>query len=150
MLRLLNLAPGDGGNILNRLVSTILLLLTATPALPAVGTGHLYELIDARLELMDEVAAYKWRQDRPIEDPEREALVLDRAVDDALRHGFTPDSSRAFFAAQIEAAKQIQRHWFRIWEAGEGPGVPTASSRGCPAGGDDRAMTEWACRTRRT
>lgn len=78
-------------------------------------------MIDARLELMDEVAASKWHADLPIEDLEREALVLDRAAADALRYGFTRDSSRRLFAAQIEAAKAIQRHWFGVWAAGPGP-----------------------------
>src|SRR5690606_5427783 len=42
----------------------------------------------------------------------------------ALRFGFTPGSSRAFFEAQIEAAKTVQRHWFERWEAGEAPPEP--------------------------
>ena len=91
---------------------------------PARAGETLYRLIDARLELMDEVAAHKWHQRAPIEDREREAVVLDQAVADALRLGFTPDSSRAFFAAQIEAAKAIQRHWFQVWGAGTEPALP--------------------------
>jgi cyclohexadienyl dehydratase len=89
---------------------------------PALADDRLLELLDTRLELMDEVAAHKWRQDLAIEDPQREAAVLEQAVADALRHGLTPASSRAFFVAQIEAAKSIQRHWFRVWEADGEPG----------------------------
>jgi cyclohexadienyl dehydratase len=98
-----------------------LLLWLLLPAAEALAAEQLYQLLDARLELMDEVAAHKWRQGQPIENLDRETVVLERAVADALRHGLTPDSSRAFFAAQIEAAKEIQRHWFRVWEAGAEP-----------------------------
>lgn len=93
------------------------------PAEPAgaANAETLYRLIDARLELMDEVAAFKWHRDLPVEDRAREAEVLQEAVTDALRFGFTPDSSRAFFEAQIEAAKAVQQHWFARWEAGEEP-----------------------------
>lgn len=91
------------------------------PAGVAAAGDPVYGLLDARLELMDEVAAYKWQRGLPIEDLDREAVVLDRAVADALRHGLTPGSSRSFFAAQIEAAKDIQRHWFEVWESGRGP-----------------------------
>ena len=100
----------------------------ATAAMLAWGVTHaaasptaLFELIDARLELMDEVASYKWQRGLPIEDLEREAVVLDRAAADALRFGLTPDSVRALFAAQIEAAKAIQAYWFERWAGGEAP-----------------------------
>jgi cyclohexadienyl dehydratase len=99
----------------------LLVLLTWVCPLSASAAPDLSTLIDARLELMDEVAAYKWRHDLPIEDPERETVVLDSAVADALRYGFTPASSRHLFAAQIEAAKAIQRHWFGEWQGGQEP-----------------------------
>jgi cyclohexadienyl dehydratase len=70
---------------------------------------------------MDEVAAYKWREGLPIEDPAREAVVLEEGVTEALRHGLTAASSRALFEAQIEAAKTIQQHWFEMWTARPGP-----------------------------
>lgn len=98
----------------------LLLLLLACPV-AAADSAALYRLIDARLELMDEVAAYKWRHGLHIEDLEREAVVLDNAVADGLRFGITPDSSRRWFAAQIDAAKAIQRHWFEIWAGGAEP-----------------------------
>ena len=114
-----------------RAASALLLVLafalaSANPAVPvgphnAAGGEGFYELIGKRLELMTAVAAHKWRHRQPIEDLQREALVIDQAVADALRYGFTVGSSRAFFAAQIEAAKEIQRHWFEVWQSAPGP-----------------------------
>lgn len=87
----------------------------------AACAAALFERIDARLELMDEVAAYKWQHGLPIEDLGREAVVLDQAAADALRFGLAPDSVRELFAAQIDAAKVIQGYWFERWAGGEAP-----------------------------
>jgi cyclohexadienyl dehydratase len=111
-------------------VALMAVLLTALAAtLPAAaepgaeGEHTFFALIDQRLALMRDVAAHKWHNGMPIEDLEREALVVDQAVGSALRHGLTVGSSRAFFAAQIEAAKEIQRHWFDVWQSGPPPAV---------------------------
>ncbi|MFW6093223.1 MAG: gamma subclass chorismate mutase AroQ [Pseudomonadota bacterium] len=99
-----------------------LMLLWMWGAAASAGAGSsLAALVNERLELMDEVAAYKWVNDRGIEDSEREAVVIARAVEDGLRHGLTPASTRTFFEAQIEAAKSIQRHWFDVWSRSGGP-----------------------------
>ncbi|HEX7037512.1 MAG TPA: gamma subclass chorismate mutase AroQ [Pseudomonadales bacterium] len=103
------------------LVLTLALLGPVGASPVTDGPEELYRLIDARLELMDEVAAFKWQSGLPVEDREREAVVLEQAVTDALHFGFTPETSRAFFEAQIEAAKSIQRHWLERWQAGEEP-----------------------------
>lgn len=73
-------------------------------------------LIIQRLELMKPVAAYKWLHKKPIEDLERERLVLKAAVEQGLRAGIQPQSAEAFFQAQIVAAKQIQTYWFSQWQ----------------------------------
>ncbi len=87
----------------------------ATP-LPSVLAA-----IDERLALMPLVAEAKRASGGPIEVPEREARVLDAAVDavraaaqrtqSAARPGSAPapEAVRALFRAQIEAAKSIQR-----------------------------------------
>ncbi|MDZ7671131.1 MAG: gamma subclass chorismate mutase AroQ [Gammaproteobacteria bacterium] len=99
----------------------ILILLCSAPTLAAGAALDLYGLVDARLQLMKDVAAYKWHHGLAIEDQDREAVVLDRAVAEALQHGLTTTSSRRLFAAQIEAAKAIQRHWFDVWRDGAAP-----------------------------
>ena len=78
----------------------------------------LFDLIGYRLELMKDVAASKWRSKTAIEDLDRESVVIEKAAGDALKYGLTPDSSRFFFAMQIEAAKEIQRYWFDEWAGG--------------------------------
>ncbi|MCR9094705.1 MAG: transporter substrate-binding domain-containing protein [bacterium] len=98
--------------------------LRAKHALPADRTAEtvaaLLALLDDRLSLMTEVARVKQVMTRPIEDRPREATVLDRAAgsvaNEAAARGLpAPDEAgiRAFYQAQIEAAKSIQRAWTR-------------------------------------
>ena len=81
----------------------------------------LYRLINERLSLMEQVAAYKWINEQPIAVPERETLVISNAARDGLQYGITTDSSSAFFSAQIVAAKIIQQCWFDRWEEEKPP-----------------------------
>lgn len=92
-----------------------ILFILITVALP-LQAGELYQTIQERLSLMKEVAAYKWINGQPIEALEREALVIDNAVLSGLNYGITVNSSRAFFTAQINAAKDIQQCWFDRWQ----------------------------------
>ncbi|MFI5215917.1 MAG: transporter substrate-binding domain-containing protein [Candidatus Limnocylindria bacterium] len=81
----------------------------------ATPLGSLLAAIDERLSLMPWVGVAKRRAGLPIEAPEREAEVLDAAVA-ATRAAATQakvepppeDAVRAVFAAQVEAAKQVQ------------------------------------------
>lgn len=90
------------------------LMMVSVSAL-ANNQDQLFILIGERLALMDEVAAYKWHRQLDIEDKGREKTVLDQAARTAMQAGITEDSSRTFFSAQIEAAKEIQRYWFATW-----------------------------------
>ena len=87
------------------------------------GDTPLPSLLAQRLQLMRDVAAYKWHHAHAIEDLEREKAVLDNAQLSALRFGLTSESSRAFFEAQIEAAKVIQRAWFEQWYEQGSPAI---------------------------
>jgi len=87
---------------------------------PAVATplGSLLAALDERLSLMPLVGVAKRKSGLPLEAPEREALVLDAAVAgvhaaaDRTGNAPPPDAAvRAFFRAQMEAAKEVQ------WEA---------------------------------
>jgi cyclohexadienyl dehydratase len=78
-------------------------------------TSALLAAIDERLSLMPLVAVAKRRGGKPLEVPEREAYVLEAAVEGArnaaLRAGAKlPDEARvrALFRAQMEAAKEVQ------------------------------------------
>lgn len=102
-----------------------IVLVLLLPQMAAADPTGLFELIEARLALMDEVAAYKWRRELPIENLEREQVVLDSATIDAVNNGLRPEGSRLFFEAQIDAAKEIQQYWFDRFERGEA--VPAAA-----------------------
>ena len=100
------------------MIRLLLFLLLLEPS-TLLADEMLYRLINQRLSLMEQVAAYKWINEQPIAVPEREAFVISKAVDDGLQYGITTDSSGAFFWAQIEAAKDIQQCWFDRWTAGQ-------------------------------
>lgn len=91
-------------------------LLMMSEAVSAEDPDRLFALIGKRLALMDEVAAHKWHRQLDIEDKKREQTVLDQASRTAMHAGVTKASSTAFFNAQIEAAKEIQRFWFARWQ----------------------------------
>ncbi len=82
---------------------------------------HLYTLVSDRLDLMDEVAAFKWINRIPVEDLKREAVVLEKARSDSLKAGIGIKASEEFFAQQILAAKEIQAYWFAQWDRTGGP-----------------------------
>lgn len=97
-----------------------LLLPVAAQASPA---DDLYPLVGERLSLMRDVAAFKWLNDLPVTDVERESVVLEAAGEQALRAGLKPETAAAFFREQIEAAKDIQHYWFERWSEGGAPVV---------------------------
>ena len=57
---------------------------------------------------MEDVGAYKAQNKIPIEDVEREKIVLSKAKELAAAHGLDHNSMERFFIAQISAAKAIQ------------------------------------------
>jgi cyclohexadienyl dehydratase len=83
------------------------------------------ELIDQRLALMPEVAAWKWRAQQPITDVERERQVLERSVADAEAIGLDGNSARRFFDVQIRMARAVQAQHFAQWQAELTPLIPT-------------------------
>jgi chorismate mutase-like protein len=99
------------------------LLLTAllclmSPTLAAADDTPLFRLIGERLSWMAPVAAWKLENERPVEDLAREKVVLEAAAMKARAAGLSGDSVRAFFQAQIDAAKAIQRCWMKRWKTG--------------------------------
>jgi len=102
-----------------KLIINALMVILALPALLAAhetSAEELGELVSHRLSYMKAVAAYKWLNQLPIENLTREQLVLSRAVRQGLRHKLTRSSSEHFFKLQIEAAKEVQSHWFEKWQ----------------------------------
>lgn len=85
------------------------------------SASHLSQLINTRLGYMKDVAAYKWINNIAIEDLRREQKVIAAAQSSGLQSHLTMESSRLFFTLQIEAAKEIQRYWFKQWQEGPAP-----------------------------
>lgn len=94
---------------------------------PQGSLNMLLALMDERLKLMPDVARHKWNTQSPIEDLPREKIIIDALVKDADQIGVPAAWAEAFFRAQIEAAKTVQRGLFERWreeKAGRFEGVP--------------------------
>lgn len=97
--------------------ATIAFVLLAAGPLRAEG-GPL-PLIDERLELMRDEAAWRYARNAPVEDLAREAISLQRAMVDAQAIGLDPGAARAFFTAKNAAEKEIQSCFMHRWSMGE-------------------------------
>ena len=94
-------------------VIATLLLSTACFADPA--SARVFELIDQRLEHMKDVALYKLKNGKPVEDRTREQIVIEKAKEKAAQSGLAPSSIEEFYRAQIAAAKVIQYRHLADW-----------------------------------
>jgi cyclohexadienyl dehydratase len=75
---------------------------------PLAPLDHLVDLLGRRLELMPAVAAWKRARSLPLEDPEREAVVILRSTAAAVARGLDAASVERLFRLQIELAKSVQ------------------------------------------
>ena len=98
----------------------LLLLLLILPLPVNASASDLLQLVGQRLGYMKDVAAFKWQHGLPIENLEREKVVLTSAVHQGLRFGLDKSSARGFFEVQIEAAKEVQNYWFEQWRQNPG------------------------------
>lgn len=94
-----------------------------TAAEPSGGLEPLTGLVIERLLVSDDVAASKFGTDSPIDDPAREAQVLEQVRQQAEATGVNSDAAVAFFRDQITASKDVQRGLFARWTThpGEAP-----------------------------
>jgi cyclohexadienyl dehydratase len=76
---------------------------------------RLDELVSQRLELMPQVAANKWLNNRPVTDSARERQVLQNVRKQATELGLHADSLEKFFAIQISNASALQEEKIRNW-----------------------------------
>jgi cyclohexadienyl dehydratase len=88
----------------------------------ADDVARVYETIDARLALMSDVAAWKWSQQRPVVDEEREHAVLERILARAHELGLSIASVQHVLEVQIQMARAVQTEYFEQWRA---EGFPT-------------------------
>jgi chorismate mutase-like protein len=90
---------------------------TVETAKPLGRLGLLTDLVIERIRVSDDVAASKFGTDSPIEDPVREAQVLEQVRTQAEAAGVNPDAAAAFFQDQITASKAVQKGLFARWTA---------------------------------
>lgn len=85
---------------------------------PAADVRDVADLIAARLDLMEPVAAWKHAHGLPVVDEAREAKVLDATVQQAQRLGIDPQAARELFSLQVQLARRIQQHSIQAWRDG--------------------------------
>ncbi|MFI8205480.1 chorismate mutase [Streptomyces sp. NPDC085937] len=110
-------------------------------AKPLGKLGPLTGLVIERLQVSDDVAASKFGTDSPIEDPAREARVLDAVREQAEAAGVDADAAEAFFRDQITASKIVQRGLFDHWTAHPDEAPTTRPDLGPIRGKLDRLTT---------
>jgi len=78
---------------------------------------RLLTVVDQRLHLMKDVAAYKYANNIAIENKQREQVVLASAIASARQNQLDPVTVEPFFRLQIEIAKTVQLSWIKSWQA---------------------------------
>jgi chorismate mutase len=87
------------------------------PRQDLAALDRLLTFMRQRLALMHDVARWKWTADKPIQDSRRERELLEGVVERGRVRGLDPVLVRAFFAAQMEAARLVQQADFDRWRA---------------------------------
>jgi chorismate mutase len=95
-----------------RLLLALLLCMTSSTAAYA---EDLFDLMNQRLGYMRDVAVHKAKQKLPVEDKAREQAVLNRSIEKARQQGLDAGSVKAFFVAQMNVAKAMQRRYHQQW-----------------------------------
>jgi chorismate mutase-like protein len=72
-------------------------------------------LMNKRLALSKDVAAYKYTHGLAVEDKGREAVVIASSLKKAAAAGLSSETVRPFFDLQIELSKQVQRGYIQSW-----------------------------------
>ncbi|MGL5263522.1 MAG: gamma subclass chorismate mutase AroQ [Candidatus Rhabdochlamydia sp.] len=73
-------------------------------------------LMQKRLVIMHEVARTKWNQNLTIEDKIREQQILADLAEKASKYGLDEKWTTAFFQAQMNASKEMQKKDFTLWQ----------------------------------
>ncbi len=80
------------------------------------GLETLRQAIEDRLQLAPDVARWKWNRNAEIEDLPRERVVIEAMAAQAAALGVPREDAEAFFKAQVEASKTVQRELFMGWQ----------------------------------
>ncbi|WP_168204034.1 chorismate mutase [Aliikangiella coralliicola] len=92
----------------NIMLSLFLISIFSLQASAENISKELFKAMNERLSYMEDVALFKANHHRPIEDIEREKLVIKKAVITARSLGIEATQIENFFQAQIAVAKAIQ------------------------------------------
>jgi chorismate mutase len=76
---------------------------------------NLCELMNERLNYIEEVSKSKWNDQSQIEDPAREQKILQDVATKSSELGIPTEWTIHFFRSQIEASKQVEYHLFAEW-----------------------------------
>ena len=115
-----------------RSLHSILRFSLAALTLGASALSHAASIADSvdalvassaeRLTIAEQVALAKWDSKGRVEDPPREAVVIDKAKEAGAARQIDADWVAAFFRAQIEANKEVQYAQLAAWHrAGAAP-----------------------------
>jgi cyclohexadienyl dehydratase len=83
---------------------------------PETEVARVVALMGQRLQLMQDVAAWKFVHKLPIQDIERESKVLAATVGRAQQLGIEPRGAEKVFALQIELARRLQQQAIEHWQ----------------------------------
>jgi chorismate mutase len=115
---------------------------TARAQDPIITLRQLVEISARRLALAEQVALAKWDNHTPVEDPSREAKVIESAVKQGQSAGLDGTFVSNFFRAQIEANKTAQYYLLADWyRAGKTPAHAPINSVGSVRLEPDRLQT---------
>ncbi|MCW2686005.1 MAG: chorismate mutase [Mycobacterium sp.] len=110
------------------LATLAMTIAVAAPPAYADDPNPLFDLVDAaaqRLQTADPVAAYKWVNGTPIEDPPRVRQVLAAVTAYATTNRIAPDYVTAAFNDQINATDAMEYSRFTQWKL-DPASAPTA------------------------
>ena len=96
--------------------TALLLLLAVTGC--AGPNGRLESLARQRIELAPQVAWTKFSRGIPVYDPAREAAALHHVMTLGASRGIPQETTRRFFAAQMEVSRRVQWEWIHAWHKG--------------------------------
>ena len=82
---------------------------------PVDDVARVYDAIDARLNLMDDVAAWKWSKEQAIVDDARERVVMEQTIARANELGLASEPVRRVITIQVQMARAIQTQHFEEW-----------------------------------
>ena len=84
---------------------------------PDADVRAVFQLMQERLILMKDVAAWKHARNAPVVDAVREQQVLDATVRQAGDVGIEAEGARRLFSLQIRLAVRAQESWIADWRA---------------------------------